>query len=103
MAGKTNGNLMSVQEARSRLLEFGRQRDSAAISLGGLILRLGLAAMVGAYLGHRLSHGENQKSHSSMVNIIGRALTTVAPLLIAPFVRRVMGHAGSHNDEGRHV
>jgi hypothetical protein len=99
MAGTKNRNLMSVQEARSRLLEFGRQRDSVASTLGGPILRLSLAALVGAYLGHRMSRQENRTSHSSVVSVIGRAATTVAPLVIAQFVRSVMGPTGSHADK----
>lgn len=94
---------MSVQEARSRLLEFGRQKDAAAGALGGPILRLGLVALAGAYLGHRLSREGSQKSHSSVANLIGGAATTVAPLIIAQFVRSVMGHTGSRNEESHHA
>jgi len=103
MAGTTNRNLMSVQEARSRLLELGRPKDSRAGALGGPVARLGLAALIGAYLGHRLSRRGSETRTTSFAGVVGRAASTAAPLLVAQFIRGVVGQVGSHIDKGHHA
>lgn len=99
MAGTTNRNLMSVQEAKSRLLELGQQKGSLANALARPAIRIGATLLAGAYLGHRLRSPRREQAAPSIVKVLSRAAATAAPLLVAQFVRGVMGHIGSRNDE----
>jgi hypothetical protein len=83
---------MSVQEAKSRLLELGQRKSSLAIALVRPALRGGAMLLAGAYLGRQLRNPHRDHSASSRVTLLNRAAATAAPFLVDQFVRGVMGH-----------
>lgn len=91
MAGTTNRQLMTLEDAKSRLLELDQHKSSLSNTLAGPIVRISAGLLVGAYLGHRLRRPRKEPPAHSIVRLISRAAATAAPMLVEHFVRAVMG------------
>ena len=100
MAGTSNRDMMSVQEAKLRLTELGQRRGTMAQSLVRPAVRAGALLLAGALAGRRFGSRRHEGFGASMASILSRVATTAAPLLIEQFVRGALGHIASrHGDQ----
>lgn len=97
MAGTTNRNVISVQEAKTRLLAAGEK--SAASTLARPIIRMGAALLAGAYLGHQLRKPRRDQAASSVAILLRHVTSAVAPLLVEQIIRAVTGDTTSAKDD----
>lgn len=93
MAGTPDNNLNSVADAKSRLLEAGTQTPGPA----GLLA--GHAAGAGALIGNRLSKQRGERAGAPLLNLLARAGTVAAPLLVEQFVSGILGARASQNGD----
>ncbi len=90
--------MMSIPEAKSRLLEAGRHNDSLATPLIRPAMRIAAVLFTGAYLGKRLRRLRKKESPaaSSFTFLTGIA-AAAAPLLVTPLFRSIVAQVRSRN------
>lgn len=90
MGGTPDNNLISVADAKARLLEAGTQGPGPASLLAGRAAGAGALLLAGTLIGSRLSKKSDQRPGSPLLNLLARAGTVAAPLLMEQFVDGIL-------------
>lgn len=97
MAGPPNGNVRSLGDAKTRLLELGRVESPSAKLFGSPAVRAGALLVAGALLGRMLGRRGKDGAGASFRGTVMRAGLAAAPLLVEQFIRALSERAVSHN------
>lgn len=87
MAGTPPREVMTVAEAKARLLELSQKKHSALDFLASPAIRQTVMILAGALLGSRVISGRKDRLGSSLSRILIRAAMAVAPLLVQELLR----------------
>lgn len=92
MAGTPDRNLMSVADAKARLLEFGAHPSGLGNPLANPVVLAGAAVIVGVIVARRLVPRSRQSPPASLLSLLSQAGAVAAPLLVEQFVRGIASH-----------
>ncbi len=100
MAGTPDREVMSVREAKARLLAPARESGGIFGLLSSPLVRGGALLLLGAALAHRFRARSKGDFAAAVIGSLTRAGMAAAPLLIGQFVRGVAGRVAAQHHNG---
>ncbi len=94
MAGAPNRKLMSVEDAKLRILELGIRRDAPSGILGNPLFRSTALVICGALVGRLFRKRDKSGANPPLLSVLAQSFAAASPLLIAQLLK-VLGTAGS--------
>lgn len=98
MAGSPDRKLMSVEEAKLRILELGITRESPSGILGNPIFRSIALVIGGALVGRLFRKRDKSGAKAPLLSVLSRSFAAASPLLIAQLLK-VMTPSESSTDK----
>ncbi len=94
MAGAPDRKLMSVEEAKLRILELGIRRDAPSGILGNPLFRSTALVICGALVGRLFRKRDKGGSNPPLLSVLAQSIAAASPLLISQLLK-VMDTSGT--------